>query len=151
MWVDPNNTSKGIKYLYLSEKSYLELNNETGRESVQCEKLEYEGQVIYKINAVIGKVDGLGVENLRGSGMTAGETSRAYDEVFTLTLVTCRSVGIGAYLARLGQRVVQVEYTPILLTGAAPLNKLLGREVYTSNLQLGYSHYIYLLISQCLK
>jgi acetyl-CoA carboxylase/biotin carboxylase 1 len=69
--------------------------------------------------------------------MLAGETSRAYKEIFTITLVTCRSVGIGAYLARLGQRVVQVEGHPIILTGAAALNKVLGREVYTSNLQLG--------------
>jgi acetyl-CoA carboxylase / biotin carboxylase 1 len=30
-----------------------------------------------------------------------------------------------------------VKYTPIILTGAAALNKVLGREVYTSNLQLG--------------
>jgi len=35
-----------------------------------------------------------------------GETSRAYDETFTLSFVTGRSVGIGAYLNRLGQRYV---------------------------------------------
>lgn len=58
--------------------------------------------------------------------MIAGETSRAYNETFTISLVTCRSVGIGAYLVRLGQRVVQVESSTILLTGAAALNKLLG-------------------------
>jgi acetyl-CoA carboxylase/biotin carboxylase 1 len=51
--------------------------------------------------------------------------------------VTARSVGIGAYLVRLGQRAVQVEGQPIILTGAPALNKVLGREVYTSNLQLG--------------
>ncbi|KAJ3085244.1 acetyl-coenzyme-A carboxylase, partial [Quaeritorhiza haematococci] len=98
---------------------------------------EETGDVRYKIEYIVGQVDGLGVENLSGSGMIAGETSKAYDEIFTITLVTCRSVGIGAYLVRLGQRVVQVEYTPIILTGAAALNKVLGREVYTSNLQLG--------------
>jgi hypothetical protein len=67
------------------------------------------------------------VENLKASGMIAGETSRAYQETFTISLVTCRSVGIGAYLVRLGQRVVQVESSTILLTGAAALNKLLGK------------------------
>lgn len=36
----------------------------------------------------------------RGSGLIAGETSRAYDETFTLSYVTGRSVGIGAYLNR---------------------------------------------------
>jgi acetyl-CoA carboxylase/biotin carboxylase 1 len=33
--------------------------------------------------------------------------------------------------------VVQVEYAPIILTGAGALNKVLGRQVYQSNLQLG--------------
>lgn len=65
-------------------------------------------------------------------------TSRAYDEgLFTISIVTARSVGIGAYLVRLGQRSIQVEGNPIILTGAPALNKVLGREVYTSNLQLG--------------
>ncbi|KAJ6448124.1 carboxyl transferase, partial [Mycena sanguinolenta] len=70
-------------------------------------------------------------------GLIAGETSRAYDDIFTITLVTARSVGIGAYLVCLGERAVQVEGQPIILTGAPALNKVLGREVYTSNLQLG--------------
>jgi acetyl-CoA carboxylase/biotin carboxylase 1 len=74
---------------------------------------------------------------LQGSGKIAGETSRAYDEIFTLSYVTGRSVGIGAYLVRLGQRVIQKNVGPILLTGYSALNKLLGREVYTSNDQLG--------------
>lgn len=77
------------------------------------------------------------MESLKGSGLIAGETSRAYDDIFTITLVTARSVGIGAYLVRLCERAVQVEGQPIILTGAPALNKVLGREVYTSNLQLG--------------
>lgn len=85
----------------------------------------------------MGKEDGLGVENLHGSGMIAGETSAAYEETFTITLVTCRSVGIGAYLVRLGQRTVQVEGSSIILTGSGALNKVLGSQVYTSNQQLG--------------
>ena len=51
--------------------------------------------------------------------------------------MTCRAVGIGAYLLRLGQRVIQVENSHIILTGAGALNKVLGREVYSSNEQLG--------------
>lgn len=51
--------------------------------------------------------------------------------------------GIGAYLVRLGQRAVQVEGQPIILTGAPALNNLLGREVYTSNLQLGGTQIMY--------
>merc|ERR1712151_341936 len=80
---------------------------------------------------------GIGVENLQGSGKIAGETSRAYVEIFTLSFVTGRSVGIGAYLVRLGQRVIQKNVGPILLTGYSALNKLLGREVYNSQDQLG--------------
>ncbi len=52
-------------------------------------------------------------------------------------MVTCRAVGIGAYLVRLGSRVIQVENSHIILTGAGALNKVLGREVYNSNNQLG--------------
>ena len=83
------------------------------------------------------ELHGIGVENLQGSGKIAGETSRAYDEIFTLSYVTGRSVGIGAYLVRLGQRVIQKKLGPIILTGYSALNKLLGREVYTSQDQLG--------------
>lgn len=38
---------------------------------------------------------------------------------------------------------MQVEGQPILLTGAPAINKLLGREVYTSNLQLGGTQIMY--------
>ena len=38
--------------------------------------------------------------------------------------VTCRALGIGAYLVRLGQRVIQVENSHIILTGATALNKV---------------------------
>uniref|UniRef100_A0A7N9AQT6 acetyl-CoA carboxylase n=1 Tax=Mastacembelus armatus TaxID=205130 RepID=A0A7N9AQT6_9TELE len=91
----------------------------------------------YIITDIIGKDEGLGVENLRGSGTIAGESSRAYEEIVTISMVTCRAIGIGAYLVRLGQRVIQVENSHIILTGASALNKVLGREVYTSNNQLG--------------
>ena len=37
---------------------------------------------------ILGKKDGLGVENLKGSGMIAGETSLAYEQVVTLNLVS---------------------------------------------------------------
>lgn len=44
-----------------------------------------------------------------------------------MTLVSGRTVGIGAYLARLGRRCVQRVDQPIILTGYSALNKLLGR------------------------
>ncbi len=104
-----------------------------------------DGEVRYALDDIVGTIHGIGVENLRGSGMIAGETSRAYDETFTLSFVTGRSVGIGAYLVRLGKRVIQMVDGPMILTGYSALNKLLGKDVYTSQDQLGgpqvRSHY----------
>ncbi|CAB4070279.1 ACACA [Lepeophtheirus salmonis] len=79
----------------------------------------------------------MGVENLSYAGLIAGETSRAYDSIVTMSMTSARAIGIGSYLVRLSQRVVQVENSSIILTGAGALNKLLGSEVYTSNVQLG--------------
>ncbi|KIK60436.1 hypothetical protein GYMLUDRAFT_43751 [Collybiopsis luxurians FD-317 M1] len=135
-WNEEGHPEKGVDYLYLTHENYLKL-EEKGRGSVKTVDIEVDGEVRHKLTDIIGLQDGLGVESLRGSGLIAGETSRAYDDIFTITLVTARSVGIGAYLVRLGERAVQVEGQPIILTGASALNKVLGREVYTSNLQLG--------------
>jgi len=132
---DPQNPSKGFAYLYLSDKDY----NELPAGTVIAEKVP-EG---WALKDVIGTKHGIGVENLQGSGKIAGETSRAYDEIFTLSYVTGRSVGIGAYLVRLGQRVIQMKQGPIILTGYGALNKLLGREVYTSQDQLGGPQIMY--------
>jgi acetyl-CoA carboxylase/biotin carboxylase 1 len=69
--------------------------------------------------------------------MIAGEQSAAYADAFTLSYISGRSVGIGAYLCRLGQRNIQMTNGPLILTGYLALNKLLGRDVYTSQDQLG--------------
>ncbi|KAM6466313.1 acetyl-CoA carboxylase 1 isoform 2-T2 [Liasis olivaceus] len=133
-WEDPADPYKGFKYLYLTPQDYKKV---SALNSVHCEHVEDGGESRYKITDIIGKEDGLGTENLRGSGMIAGESSLAYEEVITINLVTCRAIGIGAYVVRLGQRTIQVENSHIILTGAGALNKVLGREVYTSNNQLG--------------
>ncbi|XP_074869913.1 acetyl-CoA carboxylase 1 [Carettochelys insculpta] len=133
-WEDPGDPYKGYKYLYLTPQDYKKV---SALNSVHCEHVEDEGESRYKITDIIGKEEGLGVENLRGSGMIAGESSLAYEDIITINLVTCRAIGIGAYLVRLGQRTIQVENSHIILTGAGALNKVLGREVYTSNNQLG--------------
>lgn len=132
---DPANPSKGFEYLYLSDDDYKSLPDG----SVIAEKVS-EG---WALKDVIGTKHGIGVENLQGSGKIAGETSRSYDEIFTLSYVTGRSVGIGAYLVRLGQRVIQMKQGPIILTGFSALNKLLGRDVYTSQDQLGGPQIMY--------
>uniref|UniRef100_A0A3P9IV22 acetyl-CoA carboxylase n=1 Tax=Oryzias latipes TaxID=8090 RepID=A0A3P9IV22_ORYLA len=133
-WQDPSDPYKGFNYLYLTPQDFKKV---SALNSVHCEHIEDEGESRYKITDIIGKEEGLGVENLRGSGMIAGESSLAYEEIITMNLVTCRAIGIGAYLVRLGQRTIQVENSHIILTGAGALNKVLGREVYTSNNQLG--------------
>uniref|UniRef100_A0A1A8EMY5 acetyl-CoA carboxylase n=1 Tax=Nothobranchius korthausae TaxID=1143690 RepID=A0A1A8EMY5_9TELE len=133
-WQDPADPYKGFKYLYLTPQDYKKV---SALNSVHCEHVEDEGESRYKITDIIGKEEGLGVENLRGSGMIAGESSLAYEKIITMNLVTCRAIGIGAYLVRLGQRTIQVDNSHIILTGAGALNKVLGREVYTSNNQLG--------------
>lgn len=136
-WNDPTDPAKGFKYLYLTEADHAEL---AAKGSVRSRKVvdPSTGTVHHELLDIIGSEPDIGVENLRGSATIAGETSRAYKDVFTLTYVTGRSVGIGAYLVRLGQRTIQkAGAAPIILTGFHALNKLIGRRVYTSNQQLG--------------
>jgi acetyl-CoA carboxylase carboxyltransferase component len=69
--------------------------------------LRHAGEKRWKITDVVGSEDGLGVECLSGSGAIASIYAKAFKEGFTITLVSGRTVGIGAYLARLGRRSVQ--------------------------------------------
>jgi acetyl-CoA carboxylase / biotin carboxylase 1 len=120
-WEDPEEPEKGFKYLYLNTEDYSEISN---LNSVRVILIEDEGEPRYKITDIIGQVDGLGVENLRYAGLIASETSKAYDDIVTISLVTCRTIGIGSYLVRLGQRVIQIDNSHIILTGYAALNKV---------------------------
>ncbi|KFZ11673.1 hypothetical protein V501_04616 [Pseudogymnoascus sp. VKM F-4519 (FW-2642)] len=141
-WKDADRPEAGFKYLYLNSEAKARFEDGKSKDVITEEIVE-DGETRHKITTIIGAEDGLGVECLKGSGLIAGATSRAYEDIFTITLVTCRSVGIGAYLVRLGQRAIQIEGQPIILTGAPAINKLLGREVYTSNLQLGGTQIMY--------
>lgn len=136
-WVDENNLSKGFEYLYLDETDYAEVVEKHGPEVARFEEQDVQGSKHFILRDIVGKDDGLGVECLSASGAIAGAYSRAFSEGLTITMVTGRTVGIGAYLARLGRRVIQRLDQPIILTGYAALNKVLGREVYTSHMQLG--------------
>ncbi|CAE7605731.1 ACC1 [Symbiodinium natans] len=137
-WWDEKDCGKGFEYLYLTKEDYESLPAGT----VEARKVSHDGQDRYILDAIIGEglkstEGGIGVENLKGSGLIAGETSRAYQETFTLSYITGRSVGIGAYLNRLGQRNIQMVSSPMILTGYSALNKLLGKNVYSSQDQLG--------------
>ena len=140
-WVNEADPSKGFNYIYLTPEDYQRLKlsgSITAKAVTVLDPATGENEERYIITDIIGSSPDLGVENLRGSGTIAGDTSRAYEDVFTLTYVTGRCVGIGAYLVRLGQRTIQkVSNAPILLTGYQALNKLMGTPVYSSNSQLG--------------
>lgn len=126
-WEDPEEPDKGFKYLYLSTEDYAKVAN---LNSVRAILIEDEGEQRYKITDIIGKDDGLGVENLRYAGLIAGETSQAYEEIVTIAMVTCRTIGIGSYVVRLGQRVIQIDNSHIILTGYAALNKVRPEKPY---------------------
>jgi acetyl-CoA carboxylase/biotin carboxylase 1 len=91
-WNEAGKPEKGFKYLYLTPEKKKKF-EDGNRRDVITEKIEEGGEVRWKLTTIIGQEDGLGVECLRGSGLIAGETSRAYGDIFTVTLVTCRSVG----------------------------------------------------------
>ncbi|XP_078444869.1 acetyl-CoA carboxylase 1-like [Wolffia australiana] len=132
-WSDKSSPERGFQYIYLTPEDFAAIGS-----SVNARQLTLpSGETRYVVDTIIGKDDDLGVENLSGSGAIAGAYSRAYKETFTLTYVSGRTVGIGAYLARLGMRCIQRVDQPIILTGFSALNKLLGREVYSSHMQLG--------------
>ncbi|KAK6940126.1 Carbamoyl-phosphate synthetase large subunit-like, ATP-binding domain [Dillenia turbinata] len=132
-WSEESSPERGFQYVYLTPEDYARI----GASVVAHELKLSNGEIRWVIDTIVGKDDDLGVENLSGSGAIAGAYSRAYKETFTITYVTGRTVGIGAYLARLGMRCIQRLDQPIILTGFSALNKLLGREVYSSQMQLG--------------
>lgn len=133
---DETKPELGFDFLYLCEQDYRELTEDCVQ--VIAEEVKRNGEKVYKVNDIIGLEPDLGVENLKGSGLIAGETSAAYDDIFTMTIVLGRTVGIGAYLVRLGQRTIQKSSaSPIILTGYQALNKLMGTDVYSTNDQLG--------------
>ena len=80
------------------------------------------GERRWRITDVVGAEDGLGVECLSGSGAIASAYSRAFREGFTITLVSGRTVGIGAYLARLGRRrALHPQFTHRFVPCSTPL------------------------------
>ncbi len=133
-WIDKTDLSRGFRYLYLTTGDY-----ESVKSFVVAKEAQHpiEGK-IFILSDVLGRPNEyIGVENLVWSGAIAGESSLAYQETFTLSYVTGRTVGIGAYIARLCQRIIQKVDSPILLTGYQALNKLIGSDVYQSNDEIG--------------
>ena len=82
-WNDSKDIDKGIRYLYLTSEDYARVSH---LNCVRTESINEDGEIRYKILDIIGKENSLGVENLRGSGMIAGETSYAYNLVVNISI-----------------------------------------------------------------
>jgi acetyl/propionyl-CoA carboxylase alpha subunit/acetyl-CoA carboxylase carboxyltransferase component len=123
-----NNINDGFDFIYLDDNDYMELKNEIESTEKIINNKHYN---------IITGIKNDGIKNLNGSALIASETSKCFDEIFTLTYVTGRSVGIGAYLTKLGMRTIQKNDSPILLTGNKALNKVLGKDLYLDNLEIG--------------
>ena len=85
---DSDKPENGFKYLYVDEDTYkmLSVNGEINAEPT----VDDDGNVIYEVTDIIGSEPDIGVENLKGSGLIAGETSSAYNDIFTMTIVMGR-------------------------------------------------------------
>jgi Carboxyl transferase domain len=110
-WLSEREPWKGFEYVYLEEGPYQQCVLEAGSEEAlpfRAERMECSGRMHWRLTDIIGEHDGIGVECLSGSAAIASAFSRAFDEGVTITLVSGRTVGIGAYLARLGRRCDRV-------------------------------------------
>jgi acetyl/propionyl-CoA carboxylase alpha subunit/acetyl-CoA carboxylase carboxyltransferase component len=119
-------TADGIAYLYLDPDDYAAVAPQV--------QVEYLPEVKhYRLMGICND----GIVNLDGSALLVAEMAKARTEIPTFTLVLERTVGVGAYLAKLSERIVQRRDSPIILTGYQALNKVLNQDLYESNLQLG--------------
>jgi acetyl-CoA carboxylase/biotin carboxylase 1 len=87
---DAGKPESGFDFLYVTKEDFQALSSST-REVIAVPAL-YNGEDVYRITDIIGCEPDLGVENLKGSGLIAGETSAAYEDIFTMTIVLGRYV-----------------------------------------------------------
>lgn len=87
---DSAKPEQGFDFLFVSKSDYAVLTE--AKKQVLVEDAKYNGETVCRITDIIGIEPDLGVENLKGSGLIAGETSAAYDDIFTLTIVMGRCV-----------------------------------------------------------
>ena len=85
---DPSNPESGFDFLYVSKSDYERLG--VASKELIAEPATVNGEAVFKITDIIGAEPDLCVENLKGSGLIVGETSSAYDDIFTLTIVLGR-------------------------------------------------------------
>ena len=87
---DPAKPENGFDFIYVTKEDYAKFTADMKR--IIAEPTTYNGEEVYRITDIIGSEPDLGVENLKGSGLIAGETSAAYNDIFTLTIVLGRYV-----------------------------------------------------------
>jgi acetyl-CoA carboxylase/biotin carboxylase 1 len=85
---DSTQPENGFDFLYVTKSDYESLCKDC--KQILVEPATYGGEDVYKISDIIGVEPDLGVENLKGSGLIAGETSVAYNDIFTMTIVLGR-------------------------------------------------------------
>ena len=115
-----------FQYFFLDENDYQKYKSEVI--AIYCSENNH-----YKIICI----NNPGIVNLDGSALLVSEMAKARKEILTITFVIDRTVGVGAYLARLSERIVQRKDSSILLTGYQSINKVLGKDLYENNIQLG--------------
>jgi acetyl-CoA carboxylase/biotin carboxylase 1 len=86
---DAEKPENGFNFLFVTKDDYSKLRSSS---EIIAEPAMLDGEEVYRITDIIGAEPDLGVENLKGSGLIAGETSAAYNDIFTLTLVLGRYV-----------------------------------------------------------
>ena len=92
---DTSKPENGFDFIYVTDEDYKAL-TASEKPLIKAEPTTYMGENVHRITDIVGSEPDLGVENLKGSGLIAGETSSAYNDIFTMTIVLGRTVGIGA-------------------------------------------------------
>lgn len=85
---DESKPENGFEFLYVTASDYEKHFKRDN--TILVEEAVLNGEKIFKITDIIGEETDLGVENLKGSGLIAGETSAAYNDIFTMTIVLGR-------------------------------------------------------------
>uniref|UniRef100_A0A7S3GGZ4 Acetyl-coenzyme A carboxylase carboxyl transferase subunit beta domain-containing protein n=1 Tax=Palpitomonas bilix TaxID=652834 RepID=A0A7S3GGZ4_9EUKA len=119
----------GVEYFFLKKEDAMEL---LSKKSIIG---TWEGDTF--IIDTINGIEDVGVQTLKLGAEIVVETVHSYNETVTISYVSGGCVGVGAYNIFLGHRAFIHSAHPVLLTGYAAINSVLGREMYSSNLQLG--------------
>jgi len=86
---NPAKPENGFDFIYVTKDDYASLSQGDKQELIG-QMTTFNGEEVFRITDIIGSEPDLGVENLKGSGLIAGETSVAYEDIFTMTIVLGR-------------------------------------------------------------